>query len=286
MIVLVAQNAFHISRITKRPKDIYVCVPVWTRGLKQVDDCRPIWVDPLHQRQAELLHRRDLRRDLAEDPPHPRAIHEEVAAEAAEPLDLVREVGVVVLLELLAVPRRADRPEELLDGLRREDRPALHGQHLSVQAEVRRLADRKVHLADAERYRWLNDVVCVCPAMSMAVLHANAGHRAYIYQFLRSVPGPGEKTLGSFHGLELPYVFGSFRQPEWSWLPFEPADFVMGESIQNYWANFAKTGNPNEANLPGWTPFDASTFPGWRRIFPKHESSSTWSASRPTNIRR
>lgn len=106
---------------------------------------------------------------------------------------------------------------------------------------------------------WLNDVVCACPAMAMAVLHADAGHRAYIYQFLRSIPGKGQKALKSFHGLEVPYVFGSFRQPEWSWLPFAPVDFALGESIRSYWTNFAKTGNPNAPNLPGWGTFDAGS---------------------------
>jgi len=104
---------------------------------------------------------------------------------------------------------------------------------------------------------WLNDVVCACPEMAMAVLQASAGHRAYVYQFLRSIPGKGQKTLGSFHSLELPYAFGRLRQPEWSWLPFEEVDFQLAGAIQSYWTNFAKTGNPNGPHLLGWREFDA-----------------------------
>jgi carboxylesterase type B len=119
------------------------------------------------------------------------------------------------------------------------------------------VVDNALHRTEAAD-AWINDVVCTCPEMAMSLLHAGTGHRAYVYQFLRSIPGKGEKTLGSFHSLELPYVFGAFRQPAWNWLPFEPKDFSLGESIQNYWINFAKTGNPNGSNLPNWPMFDAT----------------------------
>jgi para-nitrobenzyl esterase len=103
---------------------------------------------------------------------------------------------------------------------------------------------------------WLNDVAGACPEMAMAALHTNAGHRAYIYEFDRAVPGPGKKALGAFHSLEIPYVFGALRDATWNWLPFEPVDSQLSEIVQTYWVNFAKTGNPNGANVPAWAEFD------------------------------
>ena len=103
----------------------------------------------------------------------------------------------------------------------------------------------------------MNDVIAACPEMAMASLHATTGHRAYLYQFDREVPGHGQKGLGSFHGLEIPYVFGTLRDPSWNWLPFEPVDSRLSEIMQSYWTNFAKTGNPNASDLPGWLAFDS-----------------------------
>ncbi|HLJ51373.1 MAG TPA: carboxylesterase family protein [Bryobacteraceae bacterium] len=103
---------------------------------------------------------------------------------------------------------------------------------------------------------WLNDLIGTCPGMAMASLHANAGHRAYFYLFEREIPGKGQRSLGAFHSLEVPYVFGALRLSTWNWLPFEDVDYKLSETVRSYWTNFAKTGNPNGPTLPGWREFD------------------------------
>ncbi len=102
---------------------------------------------------------------------------------------------------------------------------------------------------------WLNDALMTCPAAAMATLNSAAGRPSYVYQFRRSIPGKGESELGSFHSLELPYVFGQLHSPVWSWLPFEKKDEALAAAMQSYWTNFAKTGDPNGAGLPPWRPF-------------------------------
>jgi para-nitrobenzyl esterase len=109
---------------------------------------------------------------------------------------------------------------------------------------------RRTEAADS----WLNDVIGACPGMVMASLHAQAGHHAYVYQFNREIPGKGQRALGAFHSLEIPFVFGTFEA--WNWLPVEQADHRLSEIVQSYWTNFAKTGNPNGASLPGWREFE------------------------------
>lgn len=102
---------------------------------------------------------------------------------------------------------------------------------------------------------WLNDALMTCPSAAMAALHEATGQRTYVYQFLRSVPGKGQSDLGSFHSLELPYVFGALHRPGWNWLPFQKLDDGLAATVESYWTNFAQTGDPNGPGLPRWRPF-------------------------------
>jgi para-nitrobenzyl esterase len=104
---------------------------------------------------------------------------------------------------------------------------------------------------------WLNDALMTCPSEAMANLNAAVGGVSFVYQFRRSVPGKGESDLGSFHSLELPYVFGAIGSSIWGWLPFEKADQDLATAMESYWTNFAKSGNPNGAGLAPWGSYSA-----------------------------
>jgi len=97
-----------------------------------------------------------------------------------------------------------------------------------------------------------NDMLVACPTGAMAVLHNATGQKTFIYRFDRSVPGKGEADLGAFHSIELPYVFNTFSDRSWRWLPFTATDFALAPTIEEYWTNFAKTGDPNGAGIPAW----------------------------------
>ncbi|PIX40560.1 MAG: hypothetical protein COZ57_25640 [Armatimonadetes bacterium CG_4_8_14_3_um_filter_66_20] len=78
---------------------------------------------------------------------------------------------------------------------------------------------------------------------------ANADTEAFLYHFTHvpAVSRSGER--GAFHGIEIPYVFGSLGKELGFRLPAEePLSTTMGA----YWVQFAKTGNPNGAGLPEW----------------------------------
>ena len=97
-----------------------------------------------------------------------------------------------------------------------------------------------------------NDMLMACPVGAEMTLVRSLGARAFVYRFDRSIPGKGEAKLGAFHGLEIPYVFNAFSVRSWRWLPFTETDRKLSETMESYWTNFAKSGNPNAPGLqPG-----------------------------------
>ncbi|HVN03488.1 MAG TPA: carboxylesterase family protein [Bryobacteraceae bacterium] len=152
--------------------------------------------------------------------------------------------------------------------------------HLAPVAMVAYMIDTHTG-RNAAADSWLNDALMTCPSAAMATLYAAGGQRAYVYQFLRSIPGRGEAGLGSFHSLELPYVFGAMHDSGWSWLPFQKLDDGLAAIIESYWTNFARTGDPNGAGLPHWKAFTAATadyleFAGDGRAIPRQDLHPTF----------
>lgn len=74
----------------------------------------------------------------------------------------------------------------------------------------------------------------------------------YFYYFNRELPGD---AFGAFHASDLWYVFGTLHR---SWRPFAETDYRLSHTICSYLCNFAKTGDPNSAALPCWTPYTSA----------------------------
>jgi para-nitrobenzyl esterase len=91
-----------------------------------------------------------------------------------------------------------------------------------------------------------------CPAMIQGEWHSAAGNSTWEYQFDRAIP-PRPRTG---HSSDLPYVFGNLYSKGSQGGEFQDADRSLSATIQGYWTNFAKTGDPNGPGLPIWPKYD------------------------------
>lgn len=89
------------------------------------------------------------------------------------------------------------------------------------------------------------------PARFTANAFARKGARAYVYRFGYLPASLRERMAeGVPHGAEIPYVFDTLGAG-WGPPPTDQ-DRAVARMVNAYWANFAKTGDPNGPGLPKW----------------------------------
>lgn len=74
--------------------------------------------------------------------------------------------------------------------------------------------------------------------------------RSFVYVFDRKQPGD---DAGVPHSCDNRYQFGTL---DGSWRPYTEEDHALSELMRKYWANFAKTGDPNGEDLPEWKRYE------------------------------
>ena len=68
--------------------------------------------------------------------------------------------------------------------------------------------------------------------------------------------GPPAGPRGASHSAEIQYAMGTLDlDKRYTW---EPADYTVSKTMQGYFVNFIKTGNPNGPGLPEWPAYSAA----------------------------
>jgi para-nitrobenzyl esterase len=99
--------------------------------------------------------------------------------------------------------------------------------------------------------RFAEDIGFVCPTFGAAKAVSDGGAAAWVYHYAYDPGGPFQ--LGSFHGLELFHVFGSYARLVSLGITPDAGDVALSDAMQEAWTRYARTGAP--AATPAWPPF-------------------------------
>jgi para-nitrobenzyl esterase len=88
------------------------------------------------------------------------------------------------------------------------------------------------------------------PTRELARSAALAGSNSFMYLFKRNMRDPAQRSP---HAMELMYVFNN--------LPATASEVDRGiaQLMNDYWVQFAKSGNPNRDGLPAWPAYESDT---------------------------
>ncbi|MBZ0232337.1 MAG: carboxylesterase family protein, partial [Deltaproteobacteria bacterium] len=102
--------------------------------------------------------------------------------------------------------------------------------------------------------RLTTDSRFVCPSREIAA-HADAGQTEPVYRYFFRYAAT---ALGAPHGIDVPFVFGTFDAILVGGTPYQPTatDLALAAAVQGYWSRFARTGDP--AGTPAWPAYGAS----------------------------
>jgi len=113
---------------------------------------------------------------------------------------------------------------------------------------------------EEDAFKAFNEIISVYwfiyPHHSWSKLALEAGDNVYRYQFTKE-----NGYYGTYHSGEIIYAYGNVKKSKYSYR-YNEEDKNLSEKMLNYWANFAKTGNPNGSNLTNWNLWknDGSVF--------------------------
>lgn len=163
------------------------------------------------------------------------------------------EAGRQARVPLIIGSNSAEVPAGFVNANTKEELLSLFG-NLRDEAIAAYDPDRTTDFA--EMLTMVNtDKVWAEPARLTARAFVAKGAPAYVYLFSYVSASMRERMrYGAAHGSEIPYVFDDLRDRNGATVA--PKDQEVATMMNTYWANFAKTGDPNGKGLPEWPLYD------------------------------
>ena len=91
------------------------------------------------------------------------------------------------------------------------------------------------------------------PAMRAEMGDAQPGLAGGVVRGQQAAAIPRPRSRGAVHSAEIEYAMGNLDLNKvYAWTP---DDYKVSQVMQEYFANFIKTGNPNGKGLPDWRKF-------------------------------
>ena len=163
------------------------------------------------------------------------------------------EAGHQAKVPLIIGSNSAEVPAGFVNASSKEELLSLFG---SLKGEAKTVYDPAGTTDFAEMLTMVNtDKVWAEPARFTARAFVAKGAPAYIYLFSYVSPSMRQRMrYGAAHGSEIPYVFGNLVGRNGA--TTAPKDQEVARMMNTYWANFAKTGDPNGKGLPEWPVYN------------------------------
>lgn len=98
-----------------------------------------------------------------------------------------------------------------------------------------------------------SDLLMVEPSRYVERMATHQGQSVWAYRFSYVADSVKKEWPGAYHATDIPYALGTTKARYEAQLTNN--DAAMAKLMNQYWVNFAKTGNPNGADLPVWEQY-------------------------------